>query len=62
MCEYCTYFSADAYHDHRLLSGIPEGTDDITVGGSLPLEFNLDYMNGGNSLVPYPRDLTEVRG
>ena len=43
------YFSADAYHDHRLLSGIPEGTDDITVGGSLPLEFNLDYMNGGTS-------------
>jgi folate-binding protein YgfZ len=36
----------DAYHDHRLLSGIPEGTNDIISGSSLPLECNLDYMNG----------------
>ena len=27
--------------------GIPEGMDEIPVGKALPLEYNLDYMNGG---------------
>ena len=26
--------------------GIPEGVDEIPVGKGLPLEYNLDYMNG----------------
>jgi folate-binding protein YgfZ len=34
------------YHRHRMVSGIPEGSDDIISGRSLPLECNLDYMNG----------------
>ena len=56
----------DVYHRHRLEMGIPEGMDEIPVGKALPLEYNLDYMNGGIfiaaihcmshvSLVPRPR-------
>ena len=37
----------DVYHRHRLEMGIPEGVDEIPVGKGLPLEYNLDYMNGG---------------
>ena len=40
----------EAYHDHRYGCGIPEGTDEIAVGNSLPLEFNLDMMNGGTNV------------
>ena len=37
----------DVYHKHRLEMGIPEGVDEIPVGSCFPLEYNLDYMNGG---------------
>ncbi|XP_070582270.1 putative transferase CAF17 homolog, mitochondrial [Ptychodera flava] len=34
------------YDTHRYLHGIPEGIKDLPPGNSLPLESNLDYMNG----------------
>ncbi|KAI8096655.1 uncharacterized protein BX664DRAFT_324547 [Halteromyces radiatus] len=37
---------AEEYTIRRLLQGIPEGVDDIWPEQSLPLESNLDYMNG----------------
>ena len=46
--KYHCFCVAGAYHRHRMLSGIPEGPDDIISGRSLPLECNLDYMNGGS--------------
>lgn len=42
----------DVYHKHRLEMGIPEGVDEIPVGSCFPLEYNLDYMNGGNNVHP----------
>lgn len=39
--------SLEEYHVHRIMSGVPEGMDDFIPGTSLPLECNLDYMNGG---------------
>lgn len=35
------------YHVRRIMLGVPEGIDDFIAGMSLPLECNLDYMNGG---------------
>lgn len=37
----------DAYEIHRIQLGISEGTDEIKPGVALPLEYNLDYINGG---------------
>ncbi|KAG0296122.1 ccr4 associated factor [Linnemannia gamsii] len=36
----------EEYHVRRILNGVPEGIDDFIAGTSLPLECNLDYMNG----------------
>ncbi|KAG0053186.1 ccr4 associated factor [Gryganskiella cystojenkinii] len=36
----------EEYHVRRILLGVPEGIDDFIPGTSLPLECNLDYMNG----------------
>ena len=47
MYHFAISYYAGVYHKHRLVSGIPEGVDDIISGRSLPLECNLDYMNGG---------------
>ncbi|KAG0025883.1 Iron-sulfur clusters incorporation protein [Podila clonocystis] len=41
--------SLEEYHVRRILNGVPEGMDDFIPGTSLPLECNLDYMNGGKS-------------
>ncbi|CAO3625724.1 unnamed protein product [Cunninghamella blakesleeana] len=41
-----TELSSDEYTIRRILHGIAEGTDDIWPEQSLPLESNLDYMNG----------------
>ncbi|KAI8332125.1 hypothetical protein BC941DRAFT_474536 [Chlamydoabsidia padenii] len=38
--------SSEEYTIRRLLQGVPEGVDDIWPEQSLPLESNLDYMNG----------------
>ncbi|KAG0352201.1 ccr4 associated factor [Podila minutissima] len=38
--------SLEEYHVRRILNGVPEGMDDFIPGTSLPLECNLDYMNG----------------
>jgi transferase CAF17, mitochondrial len=35
------------YTIKRILSGIPEGPSDLFYNASLPLESNLDYMDGG---------------
>ncbi|KAF8933288.1 ccr4 associated factor [Dissophora ornata] len=40
----------EEYHVRRIINGIPEGVDDFIAGTSLPLECNLDYMNGGQEL------------
>ena len=37
---------SDEYTLHRILNGIAEGSLDLPSGSSLPLENNLDYMNG----------------
>jgi folate-binding Fe-S cluster repair protein YgfZ len=37
----------EEYTIRRLLQGVPEGVDDIWPEQALPLESNLDYMNGG---------------
>ncbi|XP_075398279.1 iron-sulfur cluster assembly factor IBA57, mitochondrial [Tenrec ecaudatus] len=34
------------YHRHRYQQGVPEGVQDLPPGGALPLESNLDFMNG----------------
>ncbi|KAF9435870.1 ccr4 associated factor [Entomortierella beljakovae] len=34
------------YHVRRITNGVPEGIDDFIAGTSLPLELNIDYMNG----------------
>ncbi|KAI1318012.1 ccr4 associated factor [Mortierella claussenii] len=36
----------EEYHVRRIINGVPEGVDDFIAGTSLPLECNLDYMNG----------------
>ncbi|KAG0267597.1 ccr4 associated factor [Mortierella polycephala] len=36
----------EEYHVRRIINGVPEGIDDFIAGTSLPLECNLDYMNG----------------
>ncbi|KAI8868545.1 Aminomethyltransferase folate-binding domain-containing protein [Ramicandelaber brevisporus] len=38
--------SAAEYTARRLVYGVPEGSEDLLVGKSLPLESNFDYMNG----------------
>lgn len=37
----------DSYHTLRLQCGVPEGTQEMPPGHCLPLEMNIDYMNGG---------------
>ena len=39
------------YHCHRLKVGLAEGVDEIPVGGCFPLEYNLDYLNGGEHTI-----------
>mgnify|MGYP000088326017 CR=1 FL=1 len=36
-----------AYTIHRILQGVPEGSEDVSLEHALPLEINLDYMGGG---------------
>ncbi|KAG0298284.1 ccr4 associated factor [Dissophora globulifera] len=36
----------EEYHVRRIVNGVPEGIDDFIAATSLPLECNLDYMNG----------------
>lgn len=40
-------FSAAEYHHHRLKMGVAEGLEEIPTGACFPLEYNLDYLNGG---------------
>ena len=41
------YQTAEHYRDHRLRLGVAEGVEEILPGNSFPLEYNLDYLNGG---------------
>ncbi|KAI8987804.1 hypothetical protein BDF20DRAFT_910358 [Mycotypha africana] len=41
-----TKLDSDEYTIRRILHGVPEGVDDFWPESSLPLESNLDYMNG----------------
>ena len=34
------------YTIHRMLQGVPEGSKEIHMGSSLPLESCIDYMHG----------------
>ncbi|TIB82175.1 Aminomethyltransferase folate-binding domain-containing protein [Wallemia mellicola] len=47
-CEHTQSNSLEEYTRDRYKLGIPEGIDDIWPDKSLPLECNLDYMNGVN--------------
>jgi len=38
-----------AYEMHRVQLGVSEGMDEIKPGVALPLEYNLDYINGGKN-------------
>ena len=38
---------AAEYHRHRLKVGVAEGLEEIPIGACFPLEYNLDYLNGG---------------
>lgn len=38
--------SSEAYTIHRILQGVPDGIEDIWANQSLPLEANVDFMNG----------------
>lgn len=38
--------SSESYTIHRILQGIPDGSNDIWLNQSLPLEANVDFMNG----------------
>lgn len=40
---------SSTYVLHRVLSGVPEGIDDITPGEAFPMDSNLDIMGGGMS-------------
>lgn len=40
-------FYAAEYHHHRLKMGVAEGLEEIPIGACFPLEYNLDYLNGG---------------
>jgi len=37
---------SDVYHALRLCYGVPEGVHDIVAEENLPLECNLDWLNG----------------
>lgn len=53
----------EEYHVRRIINGIPEGIDDFIAGTSLPLEYNLDYMNGGmTSFSDHGEDIGIVAG
>ncbi len=36
------------YLYHRIINGVPEGVADYIPGSSLPLEYNMDLMDGSN--------------
>lgn len=38
--------SPESYTIHRILQGVPDGSNDIWQNQSLPLEANVDFMNG----------------
>lgn len=41
-----TKASSDFYHNYRYKLGVPEGNNDLIQGKALPLESNVDFMNG----------------
>jgi hypothetical protein len=49
------------YHVRRIINGVPEGIDDFIAGASLPLECNMDYMNGGK-LRLVPKEMKKYNG
>ncbi|XP_076829516.1 iron-sulfur cluster assembly factor IBA57, mitochondrial [Brachyhypopomus gauderio] len=42
----CQQGETDEYHGHRYRIGLPEGVRDLPPGEALPLESNLEFMNG----------------
>lgn len=50
----------ELYTLHRIWQGVGEGIDDMVPDSSIPLEVNLDYMNGGKSRTgPAPLNMLE---
>lgn len=39
------------YTLHRLKCGVPEGVDEFGIGTAMPLEMNMDYMNGSEIMI-----------
>lgn len=42
--------SSDAYTLHRILTGVPEGLEDLPAMQAFPIESNLDIMGGCNQI------------
>lgn len=40
-----------SYDIYRVKLGVCEGANEIKPGAALPLEYNLDYLNGGNNFI-----------
>ena len=40
--------TAEDYMIHRIVRGVPEGSQEIIPGASFPMEANLDVMGGGS--------------
>lgn len=53
------------YLTHRIIHGVPEGTDDIEPMNSFPMDSNLDMMGGSESsetyIICYPIEATRVQ-
>ena len=45
--ECSSWCVADKYTLHRLRVGVAEGSEEVPVADCFPLEYNLDYLNGG---------------
>jgi len=47
----------DDYTIHRIVRGVPEGTQEIIPGTSFPMEANLDVMGGGTYSILFHNSL-----
>ena len=48
--QICCFLHVEDYHRHRMKMGVAEGVAEVPVGACFPLEYNVDYMDGGKWL------------